>query len=176
MTTKKPVLRLISFIMSVLLLISFNSVCMPAFISFAEENTAAEDQATIDAKNDQSSIIKAGYWSGPQKDSLIPPWNYFHNAVQNDIRFKYEQKGIENNEMTFDDKTRADLYKLESNGDETNTAYFWEVKPGSYLSPSKMNNAKTQLNNYLTKSPLHNLDSAKLNRPSTIQNGVNMVK
>ena len=155
MITKKTVLRLISLVMSVLLLISFNSVYMPAFISFAEENTATEDQATIDAKNDQSSIIRAGYWSGPQKDSLIPPWNYFHNAVQNHIRFKYKQKGIEKNEMTFDDKTRADLYKLESNGDGTNTAYFWEVKPGSYLSPSKMNNAKTQLNNYLSKSPLH---------------------
>lgn len=49
MITKKPVLRLISLVMSALLLISFNSACIPAFISFAEENTAAEDQATIDA-------------------------------------------------------------------------------------------------------------------------------
>ncbi|MGN1277340.1 MAG: hypothetical protein ACI4UK_10165, partial [Floccifex sp.] len=153
MITKKPILRLISFIMSVLLLISFNSVCMPAFVSFAEETVVTEDQATIDAKNDQNSIIKAGFWSKPQKDSLIPPWNYFHNAVQNHIN---NNNYDISKEMTFDDKKRADLYKLENNGDNTYTAYFWEVKPGSYLSPSKMNNAKTQLNNYLTKSPLHN--------------------
>lgn len=151
MIIKKTVLRLISLFMSVLLLISFNSACISSFISFAEENTAAEDQATIDAKNDQSSIIRAGYWSGPQKDSLIPPWNYFHNAVQNHIS---DNNDDISKEMTFDDKKRADLYKLEDNGDGTNTAYFWEVKPGSYLNPVKMNEAKTQLNNYVTNSPL----------------------
>lgn len=154
MITKKPVLRLISLVMSALLLISFNSACIPAFISFAEENTAAEDQATIDAKNDQRSIIRAGYWSGPINDKTIPPWNYFHNAVQEHIKSEYKEFGIEK-EMTFDDRKRADLYKLEDNGDDTYTAYYWEVKPGSYLSPSKMNNAKKQLNNYLTKSPLN---------------------
>lgn len=153
MITKKPILRLISLFMSVLLLISFNSACIPAFISFAEENTAAEDQATIDAKNDQRSIIRAGYWSGPINDKTIPPWNYFHNAVQNHIS---DNNDDISKAMTFDAKKRADLYMLESNVDETNTAYFWEVKPGSYLAPSKMNNAKTQLNNYLTRSSLHN--------------------
>lgn len=151
MITKKIVLRLISLFMSVLLLISFNSACISSFISFAEENTTAEDQATIDAKNDQSSIIRAGFWSGPQNDSLIPPWNYFHNAVQNHIS---DNNDDISKEMTFDDKKRADLYKLEDNGDGTNTAYFWEVKPGSYLNPEKMNEAKTQLNNYVTNSPL----------------------
>lgn len=112
MITKKPVLRLISFIMSVLLLISFNSVCISAFISFAEETAVTEDQATIDAKNDKNSI-KAGFWSGPQNDSLVPPWNYFHNAVQNHIS---DNNDDISKEMTFDDKKRADLYKLESNG------------------------------------------------------------
>ncbi len=46
--------------------------------------------------------------------------------------------------MTFDDKTRVDLYRIEYHGETktSSTAYFWEVKPGSYLLPSKMKNAK----------------------------------
>ena len=112
MITKKPVLRLISLVMSVLLLISFNSLAFWLLFLLPKKNTATGDQVTKDAKDDQSSIIRAGFWSGQINDKIIPPWNYFHNAVQNHIEFKYEQKGIEKNEMTFDDKTRVDLYRI----------------------------------------------------------------
>ena len=159
MITNKNELKIISILMTILMVISFNSSLLPAFVAYAEGESTAETQAEKDAKSDDedSIIFRAGFWSGPKKeDHLVPPWNYFHNAVQRDIRLKYTD--IESNEMTFDDKTRADLFKVidNANASDYGTAYFWEVKPGSYLNPTKMSDAKTQLDNYLKKQPLKN--------------------
>lgn len=100
--------------MTVLMIISFNSSLLPAFVAYAEGESNTQTQAEKDAKNDESDVIfRAGFWSGPEDDGLVPPYNYFHNAVQNHIRNTYT--GVEKNEMTFDDMTRADLFKVIDN-------------------------------------------------------------
>ncbi|MGN1277361.1 MAG: hypothetical protein ACI4UK_10270 [Floccifex sp.] len=128
---------------------------MATIVVHAAESTMNDD-ATKEAKEDaQSKSIKAGNWSEAHyKDGL--PWNYFHIAVQNHIVSKYTDKGYKNveKELTVD-TGRVDLYRIvnDKEADDYQSAYFWEVKPGSYLLPTKMEKAKEQLGKYVDSPP-----------------------
>lgn len=118
-----------------------------------DENTDIEKESEEDA-NDPKSIT--GTWKDPKNDKLVPPYGYFHNQVQDYIIKKYKgeyrlskEQSVIFKEGLYPDgnksgKGRADLYV-----EENNYAYFWEVKPGSCIEPSKLAKAKTQLKGYI---------------------------
>ena len=71
MITNKRGLRIISILMTVLMIISFNSSLLPAFVAYAEGESNTQTQAEKDAKNDESGVIfRVGFWSGPEDDGL----------------------------------------------------------------------------------------------------------
>lgn len=147
---KKSYSKILSILLILSLLISFN---MPNFRVFADDTiNNTEDQATQEAKEDATSKFKAGKWNiAHYKDGL--PWNHFHIDVQADIRKRHKE--IEAKELAVTKPNgkpgSVDIWKYISdrNEDDYQTAYFWEVKPGSYISPEKMVKAKAQLNDYI---------------------------
>ena len=114
------------------------------------EDTRIEDESRKDAKK---VLSITGAWKKAKTDGLVPPYSYFHRQVQEYIRNKNTgtnnidlehnvtfisgKQPVDNNSGTG----RADLYT-----ENNNTAYFWEVKPGSFL--YKMSEAVEQLNAY----------------------------
>ncbi len=71
-------------------------------------------------------------------------WNAFHNAVERDIRAKYENK-IDDKEKFLKGFGKADL-----SWEEGNEILLWEVKPADYgINPIKEAKALTQLNRYI---------------------------
>ena len=73
MITNKNELKIISILMTILMVISFNSSLLPAFVAYAEGESTAETQAEKDAKSDDedSIIFRAGFWSGPKKEDHL---------------------------------------------------------------------------------------------------------
>ena len=164
---KDKFMRLIACILVVALLLPMTTTMLPVFASSAVENTIVEeDEATKEAKEDYNSKlpVKAGDWKKAHYEDGLP-WNHFHNAVQEDIREKYDEIELKELEVTKPDgkKGRVDLYRVINDEDasDNGTAYFWEVKPGSYLSPAKMAKAITQLKGYVESAPRTDLRITK---------------
>ena len=144
---KNVLLKIASIFLAFSLLISFNSTWLIAFADNTSINTI-EDDASKEAKEDEKSWPRAGKWGLAIQRGLVPPWNCFHNEVQDEIRARHRE--FEGNELTVtkaNGKTgRVDIWNYDI---DFKTAYFWEVKPGSYISPFKMIKAKNQLNEYV---------------------------
>ena len=147
MSQKNVILKFISIFLAFSLLISFNSTGLIAFADNTSINTI-EDEALKEAKEDEKSWPRAGKWELARQRGLVPPSNYFHNKVQNEIRDRHPE--FQKNELTvtkLNGKTgRVDVWNYDY---DSQTAYFWEVKPGSYISLFKMIKAKNQLNEYV---------------------------
>lgn len=147
MNQKNVILKFISIFLALSLLISFNSTGLIAFADNISINTI-EDDASKEAKEDEKSWPRAGKWGLARERGLVPPSNYFHNEVQNEIRDRHLE--FQRNELVVtkaNGKTgRVDIWNYDYNFE---TAYFWEVKPGSYISLFKMIKAKNQLNEYV---------------------------
>ena len=149
MRMKKKVYKFISLMLIMALLLPLGGEAFKAIniTAYAEE---ALDEASLEAIEDYESVIeyKAGDWGKAVfKDGL--PWNYFHNAVQNDIREKNKNQ-VEYDELSVikpDGKIgRVDLWRIEK---KSKTAYYWEVKPLSYLkNEERLLSAEQQLENY----------------------------
>jgi hypothetical protein len=151
---KKQFMKIISLLLVLSTMLSITTTVMtPVMFVSAAESAAEEDRATEEAKEDEKSAFPAGDWKRAKKDNLVPPYNRFHNYVQKYIINNYGNLTSEH-QVTFKPglappgnktgKGRADLYRVV--GDN---AYFWEVKPGSYLEPSKMGRALIQLSQYV---------------------------
>lgn len=114
-----------------------------------------------------SSPFPAGPWKDAKDDKLVPPYGYFHNQVQNYIIYtkklddfqKFEKEVpvvFQEGKIPKDHKTdqgRVDVY---TKNEESKIAYFWEVKPGSYI--CKTEEAITQLNGYIYDSTVQKDD------------------
>lgn len=105
-------MRLLSCVLAIVLLLPITTTALPVFASSAVENTVVEeDEATKEAEEDYNSKlpIKAGDWNQAKKDLIVPPWNFFHNAVENEIRFLDGE--MAHGELEILGVGRADLYK-----------------------------------------------------------------
>ena len=117
-----------------------------------EMNSNLKNQrAEEDAKKDSLHKSFTGNWDKAESIGVVPPYNHFHNDVEDYIISKYYNWALEDEKVKtykpgmapIDNKSgegRADLY-LER-GDK---AFYWEIKPGSYLSFSKYFKALEQL-------------------------------
>ena len=159
---KKKFYKLISLLLVMALLLPFGGEAFKAvnITAYAEEDL---DEASCEAIEDYESVLeyKAGDWGKAVfKDGLA--WNHFHNAVQNDIREKNKDQ-IEADELSVIKPNgkpgRVDLWRIEK---KQKTAYYWEVKPGSYLQLDKYIKARSQLQTYLNSKPNSTNPNSKL--------------
>lgn len=149
---KKQFLRFISLVLGLSLLLPTITQIVPSYYVFAADDLSEdivedeEDQDVLNEVNGETKI-KAGDWNVPWGDGTVPPLNYFHRAVQEHIIDKYGDIVME---RTYGNG-RADLCRdvIDKNGQNKDVTYIWEVKPGSYLDPEKMNDAERQLRKYL---------------------------
>lgn len=157
-------MKLVSSLLVVSICISIPAELFSAFTVSAVE-IEINDRTEEESIEDKSSRFPAGNWTEAENKSVVPPYAHFHIDVQNYILDKnifLFQKGIFTKEkpITFQkdhippgnktDQGKVDLY-YENNG----TAFFWEVKPGSYLQPSKMMEGIDQLSRYALYSKVN---------------------
>lgn len=119
----------------------------------ALEGAAEKDKEEItEGVLDSFSTDSAGDWSvAHYQDDLA--WNYFHIQVQKHIRRMNSSIRRDELSIAYKDnggnptgKTgRADLFLVGDN----NITYLWEVKPASYLTGSKREQAEAQLDGYV---------------------------
>ena len=109
--------------------------------------------------SDMMAKESAGDWGQAVFRDFLP-WNFFHNEVQNKIISEYKssygdelqrEKGIKlkytdgkNIGQLTGKNGRADIYY-----EEGNEIYIWEVKPYSYKSSPKREEALIQLDKYI---------------------------
>ena len=156
MKRKISIIKAFAILLSICLLISSNLTVIEVFAS--EVNVSStDDEATKEAKEDYNSPkLKAGNWKKAHFEDGLP-WNYFHNTVQRDVRANHSD--FENTELSVTKQNgkpgRVDIWNYIANrtDEDYQTAYYWEVKPGSYLIPEKMVVAKSQLNQYILGTP-----------------------
>lgn len=146
---------IVTFLVLSLLLSSFS---LPSVIVAAKGDSSPTDfqdevamqlDAESEAKLDATMPNKAGNWYPMIKGEL--PWNYFHNAVQRDIRNNNDNIG--DRELPVEYKTadgkihrgRADIYL-----EKDEKTYIWEVKPASYRDEPKKSLGIAQLTNYVS--------------------------
>lgn len=157
-------LKLISFMLVVSLLLSVVTTSnFPSLIVSAEESISEDNRTEEESKEDAVLLTSiTGDWNRAKRDGIVPPYGQFHHDVQDHIIDKYKKDNItDEHTVTFKsgqapvgNKTgtgRADLYFEDV---ENDIAYFWEVKPGSYLEPSKMIEGLTQLDRYVNNTLL----------------------
>lgn len=122
----------------------------------AEQVVTTSERTEQESKEDQIRVFyTAGEWAKARNKGVLPPEGYFHYAVQRHLIKKLKGSTTERT-VTFypefipkGNKTNqgsADLYFVD---DDEQIAYFWEVKPGSYLRPDLMSDGKKQLDNYV---------------------------
>ena len=163
---KKMFLKFISCLLVVCVFTSTFADKLPTIFASAAE--IEEKERTVkETEVDMSSKYPAGSWKQAKTDKLVPPYGYFHNQVQNYIvytkrldDFQEFEKEVpivfQDGKIPEDHKTdhgRVDVY---TKNEESNIAYFWEVKPGSYI--RKTEEAITQLNGYIYDSTVQKVD------------------
>ena len=154
--------RVISILMILAFILQFDAISSMIDIKSSAYDCFYEtknEESTKEANNPQSLT---GTWSNPKSDNLVPPYSYFHEQVQNHIIAKntlkskkitkehvvtYKEGFVPNNNSSG--KGRVDLYY-----ENEKKAFFWEVKPGSYIVSDKLKDAKDQLNGYITNTIL----------------------
>lgn len=164
MMTKNSILRFISFMLVVSILLSVVTTSYFPSLIVSAETSISEDNKTEEESKEDAGLLPSitGDWKRAKRDGVVPPYGHFHYDVQDHIIDKYKKDNItDEHTVTFKagqapvgNKTgrgRADLYFEDS---ENDIAYFWEVKPGSYLEPSKMIEGFTQLDNYVNNTLL----------------------
>ena len=143
-------------------------------------NTESNAEAIAEAKEDATCSNSTNDWkTAREKDYL--PWNYFHIAVQDEIREKYKIIGMGEKELHIDyrytkedekngigkfgeltgDNGSADLYLEKSDG----FTYIWEVKPISYRWEPRKTKGEAQLARYVNNAESYRTGD------STIANG-----
>lgn len=155
---KNIILKFISCLLVVSICLSMTTEMLPAFTVSAASIELADDRTEEESIEDTKALFPAGDWDRAKKDLLVPPYSYFHKEVQSYISSKIPSGSstIRTEEtVTFKDgkippghKTNqgsVDLYSLNTSD---HIAYFWEVKPGSYLEPVKFLKGMRRLNNY----------------------------
>ena len=156
MKRKFSTIKVISILLSICLLVSSNLTAIEVF-AYEASVSSSDDEATREAKEDYKSIfLKAGNWEKAHYQEGLP-WNHFHNTVQRDIRTNHTD--FEPVELLVTKQNgkpgRVDIWNYIDNrtDEDYQTAYYWEVKPGSYLRPDKMVAAILQLNQYILGTP-----------------------
>jgi len=164
---KKRFLRYISFLLTMVILSNTTTTTLSPVITISAEESVliVEDRTEAESKEDAKTLKSiTGDWNKAKKDCVVPPYGQFHKEVQKYIINKNLTNGISLSDeqmLTFKEglypvgnktgKGRADLYLWDI---DNKTSYFWEVKPGSYLIPSKMTEGFIQLGNYVEDTVL----------------------
>ncbi|MCL2020393.1 MAG: hypothetical protein FWG70_11665 [Oscillospiraceae bacterium] len=163
---KQIIMRFISFTLVISMLLPMIQELTLSASAFSEEDAFYE--LMLEAIDDINAGSRAGSWSEAISNGVVPPWGYFHNAVQNHIVRKYgmrrEYPTITYKEGQFlppgknvGDKGRADLSIYD--GEHT---YIWEVKPASYADVTLQIKGTNQLLGYVDSDPSYRVGDGRI--------------
>lgn len=140
--------RISYFLICILLITFFTTIYFP-INAFSADLYSYEDRREEESAEDAKKLKSiTGDWNRAKNKGDVPPYAHFHKDVQEHIRDKVLYLGGNNIELEHDviflpgkiptgnkgNKGRADIYQEQM----AKYGFFWEVKPGSYLTDAKL--------------------------------------